>query len=265
MVWRAGLFELLPFFQLSFDCDWGGIDPLIWPYGMPTDKLPGVFNVSFVSDASMSRNATDRPDPLDFKRTPMNFEDTLVDKSNKWSMHVLPLIPVKLNMLINILHGTLLLRANDFIDTCNVSLIRPTRARIGTNDMFLAIVDTKPETNLEMPLNLPKLELTQNSYLVGFGPKNQSIPLMNEKYSDLFLSVNDRISFGVDGVYAFPYLPFLSNCRGFGSYAPLYDMWENSKYCKLVPPEATKVVTESDFFDDPISDECQATVQCKYV
>lgn len=254
---------MTPFFRLSFDCDWSSLSPNFWPYGLPNDMTPGVFNVTFLSD--MSLNSSVWPAPQDHKRTPLSFEDVSVQKYGKWSMHAIPLTPVRVNMMVNILHGTRLLNASAFVDTCTVSVKRPIRADYGTNNMFLTIVDTRENVALDMPLNLPHLELTQNTYLVSYGAVNGSSPLVNEKFDSLYLSQNDRVTYGADGVYALPFLPYFSNCRGFGSYIMLFDIWENEEYCKLVPPEQTKVVSQTDFFQSAISDECLGRVKCQYV
>jgi hypothetical protein len=59
-------------------------------------------------------------------------------------------------------------------------------------------------------------------------------------------------------------LPFFSNCRGYGSYVPIFDLFENPQYCSLVPLEKTKIVSQTDFFETAISDECSSQLLCSF-
>jgi len=88
-----------------------------------------------------------------------------------------------------------------------------------------------------------------------------------------------------------PYMPFVSNCRGYDSYMPFYDMledpqqctlpdvvnindpdtggkydkhWWRRKYPQFPHQDDIKVVGPTDVFETPISDWCERSVQCKF-
>jgi hypothetical protein len=274
---NSGLYTMSPFFLYSFTCDWSGLDHK-WVYATPPDSgagidslaiLSGNFNLTLTSE--QSANLTQFPNlpaPSDKDRLPTNFESTLVDKYNVWTLQITPLVFMQLNLMINIMHGTFLMRAWDFHQTCNISSIRPLRANWGTNDMFLSIAVWDDTALTDIPLNLPKIQKEQTAYLVGFGPSNTSVPLVNEKTASVYVSPTDRLwttsDTSTSATYPLPYLPFFSNCRGYGSYVPIFDLFENPQYCSLVPLEKTKIVSQTDFFKVAVSDECSSQLSCSF-
>ena len=119
------LWKLSPFFFYSFTCDWSKVDWRSWVYATPPDggtlssqtNLYGNFNLTFTSDASQNVSAKYSLSVNDANRVPQSFEAKLVDKFNVWSINVLPLVQMQLTMMLNILHGTRLLRAWEFVGT----------------------------------------------------------------------------------------------------------------------------------------------------
>jgi hypothetical protein len=110
-----------PFFLYSIDCDWSSIDSS-WIYATPPDlginsqsTLFGHFNLTFTSGASQNLSQPLLPSPNDVNRVPYNFEHATVPKFNTWNFKIVPLVQLKLTLMINILHGTYLMKAWDFV------------------------------------------------------------------------------------------------------------------------------------------------------
>ena len=98
-------------------------------------------------------------------------------------------------------------------------------------------------------------------------------------YREIFQEVTPDAN---GGVYAFtrmvlPYMPFLSNCRGFDRYMPLFSLLEDTAcglrggapaarraYPTFPDQDDIKPVGPFDFFANPISDECYRKVSCRY-
>lgn len=54
------------------------------------------------------------------------------------------------------------------------------------------------------------------------------------------------------------YLPYFSNCNGYGQYIPLWSLLEQNSMCTQVPLEETFPMTEFSFGQSPIADNCPA-------
>ncbi len=61
-----------------------------------------------------------------------------------------------------------------------------------------------------------------------------------------------------------PYLPYFSNCRGFGRHIPLYVAFENSAWCSLQTVVNTQPVNVLNVGSSPLADECVMTTKCVY-
>jgi hypothetical protein len=147
-----------------------------------------------------------------------------------------------------------------FVDTCEVTVIQPARANLGTNDMFFVFLDVS--TNIiEIPLNLPQAKVGSRdaTYVVSFASANSSVPLIGRPLVQNYIAASKR-----NPIYALPYLPFWSNCRGFGAYTPLYMVTESTSYCQLFDPSATITVNDFNLMREPGSDLCAAAYTCSF-
>jgi hypothetical protein len=62
-----------------------------------------------------------------------------------------------------------------------------------------------------------------------------------------------------------PYVPFFSQCRGYGSNIPIFEIMESRNGCDLVDPEETVFVNQWDpFVPEAIADTCNITIECAY-
>lgn len=61
------------------------------------------------------------------------------------------------------------------------------------------------------------------------------------------------------------YLPYFSNCQGYGDYIPFWALIEQHSACELVSPEETKYMQELSFGQVPTSDSCSdVVIECFY-
>lgn len=62
-----------------------------------------------------------------------------------------------------------------------------------------------------------------------------------------------------------PYVPYFSNCKGYGNIIPFWSLMEQHYACELVPREETLFMTEYSFGKAPTADTCEeVVVNCVY-
>lgn len=62
-----------------------------------------------------------------------------------------------------------------------------------------------------------------------------------------------------------PYLPYFSNCQGYGDYIPIWAIMEQNSQCTIVDPTETIFMTEFSFGGTPDSDTCEEIIiDCVY-
>jgi hypothetical protein len=54
-----------------------------------------------------------------------------------------------------------------------------------------------------------------------------------------------------------PYLPYFSNCKGYGNIIPLWALMEQHHTCELVKNEETYAMTAYSFGQAPTADACE--------
>lgn len=62
-----------------------------------------------------------------------------------------------------------------------------------------------------------------------------------------------------------PYLPYFSNCQGYGDYVPIWALIEQNSECTIVDRDETIFMTEFSFGGSPDSDSCdEIIIKCAY-
>jgi hypothetical protein len=56
------------------------------------------------------------------------------------------------------------------------------------------------------------------------------------------------------------YLPYFSNCQGYGDYIPFWALIEQHNDCNLVEPDETIYMQELSFGQVPTSDVCEEVI-----
>jgi len=189
-----------------------------------------------------------------YDHLPLAFTDSSVDQHQMLELSLLATKPGKFNLSMNIVHGLHLKNAQQFVDSATMALRRPNRALLNTSHSFVAIYDNA-ERDLAEPVNLPFEYEMESSMLLGSIVRSDSSPLLSDPVRDFALEdAND--------LYVLPFIPFFSNCRGYDSHIPLFDVLENPEHCDLIPESQTSAIHSFGIGVTPVSDTCELELQC---
>ena len=170
-----------------------------------------------------------------------------------------------LTVSLAILNGLYLPQAAEFVDTGLVALVEPSRAVSGTRDVFVVVYDFVGRS-LYQPINIPRLHTElPYSFMLEAISLDPSVPLLLDPSAE---QITEDIQSEMDalgiGNFAFPYLPFFSNCRGYGSYLNMHVVFQDNASCTLVEPAEVVSVGNFDFLATPHSDTCDVQLQCLF-
>jgi hypothetical protein len=139
-----------------------------------------------------------------------------------------------------------------FLNTTSVEIRTPNRAVMNTEKIFLSSI---PEEYLIMlPFNQPPLQTDGTSYppyLLSFAkywvdgqpfrPTIQKSSKNRNIWIPASLYWNQRPQINL------AYLPYFSNCNGYGQHIPLWSLLEQNSKCEQVPLDETQYMTEFSF------------------
>ena len=159
-----------------------------------------------------------------------------------------------------------------FLNTTAVEVRRPNRADYGTDKAFAASLVNGYEITL--PYNQPK-RLSDTSeprtalpaQVVAFArnPTGPWAPVRHRATKDRTVWVPASRYWNARPRINLPYLPYFSNCRGYGSIIPLWGLLEQHYACELVPFEDTRWMRAYSFGERPHADAClDVLVNCIY-
>lgn len=164
------------------------------------------------------------------------------------------------------LHNALFLPfANQFARTMDMTILSPSRANYGTNDLFVIILWGSTFNSLSMPFNL--IQLAKND-----GEARDPL-LLDTGTTDSWSGTQDSLT-PFDSSFweiyeastlAITWLPFFQNCEEFGDYIHLFSLLENSHFCELHDPDNITVASSiptSGF--TTVADSCLVSLQCYY-
>jgi len=173
-----------------------------------------------------------------------------------------------------------------FNQTMMTEIFRPTRAAFGEAKSFLVLLEKSDDVSL--PMNLPKsssqavfenclevrkdpmmCDLTRNAdhYYFAFGGFNDSHPIMRDEPDARVATPELFWTQSMEGaeMAVLPYMPFFSQCRGYGSNIPIFELMESRNGCELVDPEETVFVNQWDpFVPAAVADACNITIECVF-
>jgi hypothetical protein len=161
-------------------------------------------------------------------------------------------------------------------DTLKAEILRPHRADFGITKSFLALVENSADNAL--PQNLPKMwgdalpnqdpdTRKENLVYYDYLGANESVPMIHDDFNEYVATPELFWNKQMDGakLVPLPYVPFFSQCRGYGSHIPVFELLENRHGCDLVPPEETVFIHKWDpFTPAAVADACNWTVSCAY-
>ena len=196
---------------------------------------------------------------------PYSFTSSYISQHATLRLAFTCLVNTSITLSVGILHGLYLPQAQDFVNSGTVSIIQPNRAITNTRASFMTVYDFLGRS-LFQPTNIPPL----NTELV-YGYQLSSVTL--DQTVDLIVDSNaeqiaEDITTAMDNlgmtVFAFPYLPFFSNCRGYDSYINMYVAFQDNSSCTLVDTADIVAVGNFDFLSTPNSDSCTVQTDCLF-
>jgi len=194
---------------------------------------------------------------------------TKISKVHEFNLYSLEEIFIKIS--VNIYNGRFHYYGNFFLDTAIIQVTKPNRAILGTSNFFAIIL--KPSSKVEFPINLPILDYTKNLRNLKIGERikkdfvsyaSTDLSIKNERVQGLNSFPQLGFYWGSSDMMGIPFLPFFSNCKGYGKYIPLWALVEQNQKCELVEKENTKFATNLSFGMDVISDKCDILLECIY-
>lgn len=188
-----------------------------------------------------------------------------------------------------------------FYDVIRYEVMKPNRAEIGTDKMFMPILTSSSQSQYEPPDNFFNLKTNGSPSIPPFvvsgagytssernggvefnayGKKFNStarrrvlapegfVDEVGSDYIPAYDSSSDMESTYLGGgreYLAIPYLPYFSDCNFYGSNIFLYSVIEDNPNCKLVKEEEVKPIVKLKFGMTPVADTCEEVVlQCRY-
>jgi len=165
-----------------------------------------------------------------------------------------------------------------FNNTLMASIKRPFRATFGKIESFMALVEDSEDNAL--PQNLPKTwgelltngdpdERSENLVYFDYLGTNESVPIVVDELNEFVATPELFWNKQMDGakLVPLPYLPYFSQCRGFGSHIPIFMLLENDdpNACELIDPADTVPIMQWDPFTAvAVADTCNFTFTCAY-
>jgi hypothetical protein len=141
-----------------------------------------------------------------------------------------------------------------------VEIRTPYRAEYGQRKIFASTLVN--EYQISIPMNAPKLQsnvedmppsmvsfASNNNYKMETGNTQRIVSKRDKNLwvpASLYWQERDAINL--------PYLPYFSNCKGYGSFIPLWALTEQHNDCELIPVEQVVYMHEYSFGKAPIAD-----------
>jgi hypothetical protein len=223
--------------------------------------------ISFTIDDEITE--TSRAQPVEM---PEMFLRQQTEKNDVLEFQIFAWQEKKLRVDILLYNGLYLNLKYLFENSSVVQIRSPNRAEYGTTKTFVAILQN--EYSVGLPINAPKLSEIDSSALPEY-----SVTFASNKDYSIDDSVQNRVStergkniFVPASLYwqdrdsiILPYLPYFSNCKGYGQYIPIWAITEEHFEWELVPVEETVYMHEYSFRQSPKADECmEITIEWVY-
>ncbi|CAE8717038.1 unnamed protein product, partial [Polarella glacialis] len=181
-----------------------------------------------------------------------------------------PLIDCEWRVEVQIVDGVFQPDGLMFLRSAVVEYMEPERASVGTTDAFAVMISSA--LLLELPANLPLKSFSRGASqevltqaFLNWNPIRGNLanymrnPVQNGELEYIFSEKSDY--FRDSGTITLPYLPYFSNCRGFGRTIPLWAITEQTKGCKYLPPGGE--ISLLDLGKGAAGDSCSLTeVEC---
>ena len=218
--------------------------------------------ISFTIDDEVTVDSRARPVEM-----PEMFLRKTNDKNQVFEFQVFAWKKKKMRIDILLYNGLYFNLKYIFKDSTVVQIRTPNRAEYGTEKTFVAIL--KNEYSIGLPINAPVLQQVDTTSLPEYSLTyafNTDYVYETGKVNRVVTSRGKNI-FVPSSVYwqereaiNLPYLPYFSNCKGYGQYIPIWGITEQHHECTLVDPVDTAFMHEYSFRKAPVADSCPGVI-----
>ena len=160
--------------------------------------------------------------------------------------------------------GYLLSHRSLFTNSTVVQYAVADRALYGTTRSFVAIL---PDTlKVSLPMNLPIIDAytAYPKLQVNFA-STSSTRVKHESVSGKTIFSPASLYWGSNTRVNLPYLPYFSNCKGYGEAIHFWELFELAPECVLVPYNETVPINQYSFGSYPKADKCtEVAISCIY-
>lgn len=203
------------------------------------------WKISFTVKSSIASG--ENPEPIEL---PDSFLNDTINKSavHEFELTAWDALTFKLNVMI--FNGLIASKYPQFLNCTSVEVFTASRADYGTTKTFLTLINS----DTALPVNLPRtLQDGVPRFLLSYSGNTQikNMLIDNDNYY-----VPNSLYWGSETQQILPYLPYFSNCKGFGKYIPFWAIFELNKGCDLVDPSDTEPTEEFGFGTTPKADQC---------
>ena len=212
--------------------------------------------------SNLTLDSNDAPSTM---ALPYSFTSSSVSQHGTLRLAFTCLVNTTISLSVGILHGLYLPQAQDFVNSGTVSIIQPDRAIANTRATFMTVYDFDGRS-LFQPTNIPPLstELVYGYQLSAVTLDPTVDLIVDSSAEEIVEDITTAMSELGMSLFAFPYLPFFSNCRGYDSYINMYVAFQDNSSCTLVDTEDIVAVGNFDFLSTPNSDSCNLATQCLF-
>ena len=183
-------------------------------------------------------------------------EETL--KNDIMEFQILAWDNIKVRVDVLIYNSLYLNHKYVFLNSTAVDIRRPNRAKYGTQNAIIAILIE--ENFITLPFNQPPAQPTGLVYptsIISFAKNYYDFkPVIHRTIKKRNLWIPSSLYWNQRPFLNMPYLPYFSNCHGYGDYIPLWALMEQNSQCELIERDETIVMGEFSFGQKPTSDSC---------
>ena len=210
----------------------------------------------------------------------LQMPEPFLNKTNiKETVHeftVYTLEEIYLSININIYNGMYSTYFTFFNNSGTIINVKPQRAELHTNKFFGIVLSREKSDLIALPVNLPLMNATLESQYQNIKDKISmnyiSYNSLDPQLELIKNSIEDGINsytlystyWGEDETIGITYIPYISNCKGYGKYINLWSLLEENKLCNLTKEEDTIFISDFSFGVKGNGDSCDITLQCIY-
>ena len=205
---------------------------------------------------------------------PTTFISKKNDKSNAHEFNIYSYEDMILSININIYNGLYFTYISYFKDIANIVTLYPERAELNTNKFFGIFLFKESINTISLPVNIPIKNTTYNSAtnleikdkviknIISYNSLTSKEMIKNEirEGYNYFPQINNY--WEISTSIGMTYIPFISNCKGYGKYIHLWSLLEQNSQCNLKNENETVFIKDFSFRVKSIGDNCNISLQC---